>query len=68
METEHASLATGLEGLTTLAGGFVAPPDASEATRRVMAELAVFRDHLLAHLQVENDVLFPRALELDQRL
>jgi regulator of cell morphogenesis and NO signaling len=68
METEHASLAAGLEQLTALAHGFVAPDGASAATRRLLTELATFRDHLAAHLQVENDVLFPRALELDRRL
>jgi len=68
MESEHTGLAAGLEQLTTLAHGYVAPDGASDATRRLMAELATFRDHLAAHLQVENDVLFPRALELDRRL
>jgi regulator of cell morphogenesis and NO signaling len=68
MESEHASLAAGLEQLTTLANGFAAPDGASDATRRLMTELATFRDHLAAHLQVENDVLFPRALDLDRRL
>lgn len=68
MESEHARLAGLLEQVTTLANGFVPPPNAAEPTCRLLAELAVFRDHLDAHLRVENDVLFPRALDLDRRL
>jgi regulator of cell morphogenesis and NO signaling len=68
MESEHASLASALDQLSTLAGGFGITSDASDAVRRLMTELAAFRDHLESHLRIENDVLFPRALELDRRL
>jgi regulator of cell morphogenesis and NO signaling len=68
METEHARLASSLEVLTAIANNFVAPEGASDATRRLMTKLAIFRDELVAHLHVENDQLFPRALEIDQRL
>jgi len=68
MEAEHARLADALDELTAVAHDFTAPAEASEATRRLMAELSGFRDHLAAHLSVENDVLFPRALDLDRRL
>lgn len=68
MEAEHARLAAALDGLSSLAGGFVAPAGASEPARCLMAELAAFADQLAAHLRVENDVLFPRALDLDRRL
>jgi regulator of cell morphogenesis and NO signaling len=68
MEAEHARLAEALDELTVVASGFIAGEGASDSTRRLMAELATFRDHLAAHLRTENDVLFPRALELDRRL
>lgn len=68
MESEHARLAAGLERLAALTNGFTAPAGASDSVRRLMAELATFRDHLELHLRVENDVLFPLALELDRRL
>jgi regulator of cell morphogenesis and NO signaling len=68
MEAEHVRLASALGVLTALAGDFVAPEGASDATRRLMSELAIFRDQLVAHLQVENELLFPRALDLDRRL
>jgi regulator of cell morphogenesis and NO signaling len=68
MEAEHARLASALDVLTALAGGYAAPEGASDASRRLMMELATFRDQLVAHLRVENDLLFPRALDLDRRL
>jgi regulator of cell morphogenesis and NO signaling len=68
MEVEHARLASALDELTRLAKDFVAPAAASDTTRRLMTELATFRDQLVAHLRIENDVLFPQALDLDRRL
>ncbi len=68
MESEHASMAAALDELFRLTDGFGAAADSSDAVRRLMAELSAFRDHLESHLRIENDVLFPRALELDRRL
>lgn len=68
MEAEHARLAEALDHLVRVASGFTVPDAAADSTRRLMADLAAFRDRLEAHLRAENDVLFPRALELDRRL
>lgn len=68
METEHARLAAGLEDLAALTGDFTVPEGASDALRRLLVELEAFCSHLSDHLHEENDVLFPRALELDRRL
>lgn len=68
MEAEHARLAADLEALRQAADGFALAPGASDARRRVMGELAAFSADLQAHLRIENDVLFPRAVDLDGRL
>lgn len=68
MESEHVRLAAALDRLATLTNGFTAPAGASDGVRRLMAELGTFRDHLQLHLRVEDDVLFPMAMELDRRL
>ena len=68
MEAEHARLAEGLEALARLTNDFAVPAAASDSLRRLLEELKTFRDHVVAHLREENDVLFPRALDLDQRL
>ena len=68
MEAEHARLAEAVEELTRLTGGFAVPEGAPAALRRLLEELKRFCSHLTDHLREENDVLFPRALELDRRL
>ena len=68
MEAEHARLAADLDTLCAAAGGFAPAPGDSAGRRRVLDELAAFAADLHIHLRVENDVLFPQALELDRRL
>ena len=57
-----------LAELTRLTGNFAAPSAVSGSVRRLFEELRTFCAQLSAHLLEENDVLFPRALELDRRL
>lgn len=68
MEAEHARLEEGLARVREAANGFAVPPSASETWHRCYRELARFEQAVHAHLRAENDVLFPRALELEQRL
>ncbi|HUU34469.1 MAG TPA: hemerythrin domain-containing protein [Vicinamibacterales bacterium] len=68
MESEHARLEQGLERLRAVAGDFALPADASDAARRCYVELGRLDREVRAHLLAENDVLFPRALELERRL
>ena len=68
MEAEHARLSDGIDELTRLTGNFAAPAGASGSVGRLFEELRTFCAQLSAHLHEENDVLFPRALELDRRL
>lgn len=68
MESEHARLEHSLARIRALTHGFDVPPDASESWRRCYRELERLDGALLAHLRAENDVLFPRALDLERRL
>jgi regulator of cell morphogenesis and NO signaling len=68
METEHARLAASLMRMREVTANFRVPPDGSEAWRRCYRELERLDQTLSEHLQVENDVLFPRALDLERRL
>ncbi len=68
MEADHA-LATELLGrLRTLSRGFVAPADACTTYRLCLAELDRFERDLHRHIHLENNVLFPRAIELERAL
>jgi regulator of cell morphogenesis and NO signaling len=68
MEAEHARLASGLDELKRLTHDFARPEGTSDALGRLLEELKTFCDQVEAHLRVENEVLFPRALDLDRRL
>lgn len=68
MEAEHLRIADGLARLRSLTGGFAAPEGASESWRRAYEELARLDAAMQDHLRVENDSLFPKAVELERRL
>jgi regulator of cell morphogenesis and NO signaling len=67
MESEHARLEQSLEQLRAVSNDFRVPAEASNAARRCYLELARLDREVRAHLLAENDVLFPRALELERR-
>ena len=68
METEHARIMSAMDRLREVTNGFVAAEDASDDWRRCLSECARLDEDLRAHLQAENEILFPRALELERRL
>lgn len=68
METEHARIEAALDRLRELARSVNAVDEPSPAWRRCMADLARLDGELREHHRAENEVLFPRALELEQRL
>ena len=68
METEHARIETAMDRLRQVTDGFVAPEGASEGWRQCLSEFACLDEDLRVHLRAENEVLFPRALDLDRRL
>ena len=68
MEAEHARILTAIERLRQVTGGFVASPDAPEAWRECLEEFEELDADLRLHLRVENEVLFPMALELERGL
>lgn len=65
METEHARIERSLDRLRELARAVHEP---SPAWRRCLSDLANLDTELREHHRAENEVLFPRALELEQRL
>jgi regulator of cell morphogenesis and NO signaling len=68
METEHARIETALEQLHGLVLEVSEPESLSPRWRRCLAELAVLDRDLRDHHRAENQVLFPRALDLERRL
>ena len=68
MEREHRDAADELRLLRELTGGFAVPADGCATYGVSMSELAEFERDLHRHVHLENNVLFPRAVALEQTL
>ncbi len=67
MEREHLEAAETLARIRSLTRGCALPADGATACGVCMAELDEFEADLRRHVHLENDVLFPRAVELEHR-
>jgi regulator of cell morphogenesis and NO signaling len=68
MEREHREAAEAIETIRTLTDGYKTPEDGCPTYAVCMAELDRFERDLHRHVHLENNVLFPKAVELEQRL
>jgi regulator of cell morphogenesis and NO signaling len=68
MQNEHGNAKHALTELRRLTGGFIAPAGASTNFRNLLAGLAELETDLYSHIHLEDDILFPRAGELEDRL
>lgn len=68
METEHARIEALMARLRALTQGFAPRDDATVAWRHCLTQLAQLDADLREHHRTENEELFPRALDLEQRL
>lgn len=65
MEREHREAADELEIIRELTHGYVAPDDGCTTYEVCMAELQRFEHDLHRHVHLENNVLFPKAIALE---
>jgi regulator of cell morphogenesis and NO signaling len=65
MEYEHRSTGHGLEKIYDLTKGFQTPPDACATYQAVMRGLQALTEDIHRHIHLENNILFPRAQELE---
>ena len=68
METDHVRAGVLGTRLRTLSSGFTPPADGCTTYQRCFAELAEFERDLHQHVHLENNVLFPRAIDIEQSL
>lgn len=66
MMQEHAEEIERYAHLADITDGFTAPQDASEPYKQLLAALKTFVADLTAHTNLENDIIFPKALQLEQ--
>lgn len=68
MEIEHQEAGEGVALIHDLTDGYVAPSDACVTYRVLLDELSAFEEDLHRHVHLENNVLFPKAIELEETI
>ena len=65
MEIEHQEAGDGMAAIGELSGQYEVPEDACATYRLLFEELDAFERDLHTHVHLENNVLFPAAIELE---
>jgi regulator of cell morphogenesis and NO signaling len=68
MEVEHEIAGDGVRQIRKLTNGYTCPPEACMTFQTLYKELAEFESNLHRHVHLENNVLFPKAAELETKL
>ncbi len=68
MEAEHVSAGGNMEKVNELSNGYAPPVDACASYRVLFAKLKEFEEDLHQHIHLENNILFPKAIELEKEL
>jgi len=66
MEQEHESAGNALRAMREASGGYTSPPDACVSYQTLYKALAEFEADLHQHIHLENNILFPRAIAMEQ--
>jgi regulator of cell morphogenesis and NO signaling len=66
MEIEHSAAGDDMRALRTLTDDYQPPPEACVTWRACYAELAEFERDLHEHVHLENNVLFPAAVRMEE--
>jgi regulator of cell morphogenesis and NO signaling len=67
MEHEHDSAGAALRAIRKASSDFTAPADACISYKTLYQALAAFEADLHQHIHLENNILFPRAVAMEQR-
>ena len=68
MEAEHENAGVILKELYQLSSGYTVPEDACNTFRVLYGKLKEFEDDLHRHIHLENNILFPKAIEMEKAL
>ena len=68
MEDEHSAEGDRFRRIATLTNNYTAPPDACNTYRVAFALLQEFEEDLHLHIHLENNILFPKAISLENEL
>ena len=67
MLMEHNDEGTRYKYIRNMMNNFTAPADACASYRLMLQDLEAFMDGLFEHIHIENNILFPRFVELEAR-
>ncbi|MDR3714562.1 MAG: iron-sulfur cluster repair di-iron protein [Puia sp.] len=67
MEMEHERVGKDLERIRTLSSNYGMPGDACATYSLLYRKLSEFEDDLHLHVHLENNILFPKAVELENK-
>jgi regulator of cell morphogenesis and NO signaling len=68
MELEHETAGKLMAEINSLSSGFTPPGDACTTYKVLYQELKEFESDLHVHIHLENNILFPKAIELEKSL
>ena len=68
MEHEHDSAGNALRAMRETSSGYSAPADACVSFQTLYKALAAFETDLHQHINLENNILFPRAVAMEKAL
>lgn len=66
MLADHTNTGDSMARISTLSAGYQVPPDGCPTFRALYHGLAEFESNLHRHVHLENNILFPRALEMEK--
>lgn len=68
MEAEHSNAGNAMEKIRNLTNNFTPPADACNTFKLTYKELEDFEKDLHIHVHLENNILFPKAIQLEEEL
>ena len=68
MVGEHETAGDILKKMSDLSGGFESPADGCNTYRAAYANLKAMEDDIHLHIHLENNILFPKAILLEEKL
>ena len=68
MELEHTNAGDALSEIKELSNGYTPPEDACNTFKALYSELKEFEEDLHKHIHLENNILFPKSIELESEL
>ncbi len=68
MEMEHDLVGRNMEEIRTISQNYLLPDDACASYSVLFKKLEQFEDDLFTHIHLENNILFPKALEIEKQL